>query len=62
MVASIDNMRKIFIQCNKKYFDGKLPVPGFELAHTIAMALQEMISQIQLLSSQTIMTFRKKCS
>ena len=34
MVANIDNMKEVFVKCNRLFFDGKLPVPGFELAHT----------------------------
>ena len=34
MVANVDNMRATFIECNNKYFGGKLPEPSFELVHS----------------------------
>lgn len=34
MVANLDNMLIAFDDCNMKYFEGKLPVPMFDLLHS----------------------------
>ncbi len=34
MVADADNMRATFIKCNNAYFEGKLPIPLFDLLHS----------------------------
>lgn len=34
MVANIENMQLAFNECNEKYFEGKLPIPMFELLHS----------------------------
>lgn len=34
MVANHDNMLLTFDTCNMKYFDGRLPVPTFDLLHS----------------------------
>ena len=34
MVANLINIAKAFDECNMKYFDGKLPVPMFDLLHS----------------------------
>ena len=34
MVANLDNMLIAFDDCNMKYFEGKLPIPMFDLLHS----------------------------
>lgn len=34
MVANLINITMTFDECNMKYFDGKLPVPAFDLLHS----------------------------
>lgn len=34
MVANIQNLQLAFNQCNMKYFEGKLPIPMFDLLHS----------------------------
>lgn len=34
MVANLLNMRLTFDECNIKFFDGKLPIPMFDLLHS----------------------------
>ena len=34
MVANLDNMLITFDECNMKYFEGKLPIPMFDLLHS----------------------------
>ena len=34
MVANHDNMLDTFCRCNDKYFEGKLPIPLFDLLHS----------------------------
>jgi hypothetical protein len=34
MVANLDNMLISFDDCNRKYFEGKLPIPLFDLLHS----------------------------
>lgn len=34
MVANLDNMLITFDECNMKYFEGKLPIPQFDLLHS----------------------------
>lgn len=34
MIANLQNMQLAFNQCNMKYFEGKLPIPMFDLLHS----------------------------
>lgn len=34
MIANVENMRENFKIYNKMYFEGKLPLPKFEVMHT----------------------------
>jgi len=34
MVANHDNMLDTFCRCNDKYFEGKLPIPLFDMLHS----------------------------
>lgn len=34
MVANLLNMRLTFVECNVNFFNGKLPVPMFDLLHS----------------------------
>ena len=34
MVANLANMADAFDKCNKAYFEGKLPIPQFDLLHS----------------------------
>ena len=34
MVANLDNMLIAFNECNRIYFEGKLPIPMFDLLHS----------------------------
>ena len=34
MVANYNNMLDVFISCNTKYFEDKLPIPLFDLLHS----------------------------
>lgn len=34
MIANLVNMADVFDKCNKAYFEGKLPIPQFELLHS----------------------------
>jgi len=34
MVANLVNLAETFSKCNNAYFEGKLPVPQFDLLHS----------------------------
>lgn len=58
MVANLHNMQLAFDECNEKYFEGKLPIPMFDLLHSFRTCGYCQCDYEQGWFSRTLYNFR----
>ena len=58
MVANIQNIQLAFNKCNEKYFEGKLPIPMFDLLHSFRTCGYCQCDYEQGWFSRTLYNFR----